>query len=106
MLQEEPGEVCRKNLVLLAKTFARATKRPLDRISAKFYGNVNFFRNLDEGEQTVSLKHLDRLVREFKKEWPDNVPWPVLSSARFRAPVKNTVVQKPKKGFVKKSRIT
>lgn len=70
--------VCRKNLLKIAAAYAKAAKVPLKTVSSRAYGNPQFFDKLRSGEQSVSIKIVDQLLKWFRDNWPPNADWPFL----------------------------
>ena len=49
-------EICRSNLLELARVYARAMKLTLEQVSARCYGKRSFLNDFRRGEQSASLK--------------------------------------------------
>jgi hypothetical protein len=72
-------KTCRANLLTIAKCYAKATGKTLPVVSAQFYGNRAFLPDLARGEGSISIRQYDKMLRKFRKAWPDDeVTWPSL----------------------------
>ena len=63
-------------LLKVARTFERETGYAMTTISRKTTGNHFFFGDFAKGKRTITLSKYQKVLREFKKRWPDGVPFP------------------------------
>ena len=72
------AEVCRRNILELAKVYGHATYTAPTMVSMKFYGNGTFFRDLEQRWRSISVERMGTMLAKFAKEWPEGEPWPNL----------------------------
>jgi hypothetical protein len=70
--------VLRDNLSILAKTYCAHTGATLGVLSRRSHGDPPYFERLMAGEGTVSARAYDKLIPWFEKNWPKDVPVPVI----------------------------
>lgn len=66
----------RKNLIKIAKAYAKATGTTLSAVSRKFYGKHGFLADFAKGKQSITLSNIERMVKAFSKSWPAGAAWP------------------------------
>lgn len=77
-------ETSRRNLVAVAKAFARASGLSISTVGKKFHGKHTFFVQFERGEVSVTLPKIEEMLRSFGREWPDDAPRPRLAPAFMR----------------------
>jgi len=77
------AEVSRKNALTLADAYARATGDSLTKVSAQFYGNGIFFRDLANRDRSISVERFGEMLAKFAAKWPRGEPWPDLQPIYF-----------------------
>lgn len=65
-----------RNLLAIARAYAKATGVPLASVSRHIYGRAGFFEDLRRGRQSMTLKNLDTVLERFRKCWPKGAAWP------------------------------
>lgn len=70
------AKTCRRNLLAIAKAYAKATGLSLKQIGHKFYGRSSFFGELQREERSISLDKFDELVESMRGQWPTKAKWP------------------------------
>lgn len=76
----------RKNLIAIAKTYAKAQKVSLSAVSRQFYGKHGFLEDFRKGQQSITLSKMDDLLKKFAKAWPDGLDWPKLEPIQMTRP--------------------
>jgi hypothetical protein len=74
-------ETMRKNLLTLARTYAKANGITLRQVSRRLYGNIEFFDDFGRRRASMTLSKFDEMVEKFRAGWPEDVPWPFLEAA-------------------------
>ena len=72
------AELLRKNLLEIARAYAKAQKLPLSAVSRKTYGNSNFLEEYAKAKITLSADKASEMLDWFRDHWPDNARWPIL----------------------------
>jgi hypothetical protein len=67
----------RDNLIKLATAYAKATDKSMGQISKEFYGNGSFFDDLAAGDRSIGVDKLEKMVEQFRQNWPDGARWPL-----------------------------
>lgn len=70
------SEPARKNLIAIADAYGAAKKLTRTEVSRQFYGRGSFLDDFNDGRQSVSLDKLERMVEDFRKNWPKKTDWP------------------------------
>lgn len=98
----------RANLLTLATAYGRANNLTIEQVSKRLYGNIGFIRGFVGGEQSVSFDKFDRMVDEFKKNWPPDLDWPWLhqGAAKYRPPSTRKFIPRPLRHVAKQQRIS
>lgn len=75
--------VARKNLLLVAHTYRRATKLSLSTVSLQFHGRGKFFEDFQKGRCSITLSKLEEMLVDFSDRWPPEAKWPKLQPIRM-----------------------
>lgn len=70
------SDLCRKNLLMIARAYARSRRVSLNQVSKEVYGNVKFLEEFARKRQSVSLLKYDQMIQRFRSVWPEDVLWP------------------------------
>lgn len=65
----------KQQLLKLANTYASHTALALSTVSTYAADAGGFFKGL-EGSASCTLRKMDRVVRWFDKNWPEDLEWP------------------------------
>lgn len=76
-----------KNLLAVARAYAKATGKTLPTVAREVYGRAGFFDDLKSGRQSVTLTNLDVLLKKFGKLWPEGTPWPTTQPITMAMPL-------------------
>lgn len=76
-------ELVRKDLLTLATTLANHQGRTLKAVSFTVYGRSNFLDRFEAGEESPSLRIVDKMLDRFAEVWPADLPWPKLAYVRY-----------------------
>lgn len=82
MLPPPSEKIMRDNLVVIAQTFATATKRSLTTVSKQIHGGGEFFARYAAGEVSCGIDTYFGMVEKFRDRWsdlPEKTPWPITS---------------------------
>lgn len=92
MLQAMPMDVekaCREDLFAIADAYASYAGVSLVTVSKKFKCATRFMTEFRDGECTVTLTKLTKILKEFSREWPKELAWPntkLLKRVRYKNP--------------------
>lgn len=87
------AKVAAKNLLAIAKVYAKATGATLPTVSRNIYGKAGFLDDLKAGRRSVTLTNLDVLLEKFASAWPDGVEWPETAPLSMGPPGKKVPVE-------------
>lgn len=76
----------RRNLIRIATVYAKATGLTLSAVSRKFYGKAAFLADFKSGSQSITFSNMDRLLKAFRKNWPEGVEWPAMDPIDMTVP--------------------
>lgn len=62
----------------LAKGYADGHKIKLKTVSLRIYGHALFLEDFLTGKRSASVAKLQTMVKGFRADWPEGVPWPQL----------------------------
>ena len=57
----------------LARIMAREKGLKLTTVSRRVHGTDVFMQDFKAGKRTVTLRQVERMLRKFRKQWPDGV---------------------------------
>lgn len=80
------AEQTRKNLLGIAKAFAKGTDLSLSTVSRKFHGKVTFLDDFARGACSVTVSKLAEMVQAFSDEWPATAKWPATRPIKMERP--------------------
>jgi hypothetical protein len=72
-------EECRKALLAVAGSYAKARKLSLSTVSRDFYGHAGFFKNFAKrgvDGRTITVARMQTLLGQFADRWPEGLAWP------------------------------
>lgn len=98
-------DTCRKNLLAIARAFAKAEKIRLTQVSRRVYGTSNFLAKFERGTISVSLEKYDKMLVWFMDRWPEDVRWPWLGSVRVSRPAPKRIAGKVSQPTTQEARI-
>lgn len=76
------AEIMRQNLLVIAQTFATASRLSLTTVSKQIHGSGEFFAGYAAGEVSCGVDTYFAMVNRFRLRWPDlaeKTPWPKTS---------------------------
>ncbi len=84
-MRQTPPEI--ENLRLVAREYARLTKKSLPAVSREIYGNTSFFKGIF-ADQSVTVHKLHEVLEAFRERWPEGAPWPMCRVVTYPGPRK------------------
>jgi hypothetical protein len=72
------ADLLRKNLLEIARAYAKAEKMPISVVSRKTYGKSSFLQDYAKAEKTLSADKASEMLDWFRDHWPDKAAWPIL----------------------------
>ena len=95
-----------KNLLAIARAYAKAENLRLTQVSRRVYGTSNFLADLEKGKVSISIRRYEQMVEWFRDHWSDGAPWPWLDTIRIKAPKSAKIIPvKSHSSMAKESRI-
>lgn len=74
------SKTCYRNLLRLARAYARVAEVNMSTVSRKAHSDPNFFKDISEGRISVTLRKYDETIRWFEKNWPEGSKIPDIKS--------------------------
>jgi hypothetical protein len=97
-MSQKPEKIGRKNLVAIAKAYAKGHGLSLSAVSRQIYGKADFLRDFDAGTVSMSWRNFWRAWDEMVETWPPKTDWPFLPAITFERPISVHKGKSPRKG--------
>ncbi len=82
------AKTTRQNVQLIVDAYRSATNTSLSFVSKRFYGNAGFLERFLNGEHSMSIDKLERMVDDLRDAWPAGAKWPACTPVLFPRPEK------------------
>jgi hypothetical protein len=76
----------RRNLIRIVDAYAEATGQSRAQISKDYYGRSDFLDQFQSGQQTITIRRLERMLKGLRRKWPKDTPWPYLPAVMMTPP--------------------
>lgn len=85
-MDHEISDICRDNILTLARAFADHRQLKFTSASSMCHGDPKFLNKLSRRQGSVTTRKYDEVIGWFKENWPEGLPMPEIRAVFVAAP--------------------